>query len=82
MVNVLRQAGADVVLASVEPELEVKLSGGTILIADVSISECSDQIFDLVALPVSSSNFKPCFLSFACVLMILTYPGLHLILAI
>ncbi|XP_024960770.1 protein DJ-1 homolog C [Cynara cardunculus var. scolymus] len=51
MVNVLRQAGADVVLASVEPELEVKLSGGTILVADVSISECSDQIFDLVALP-------------------------------
>ncbi|KAI7749114.1 hypothetical protein M8C21_014271 [Ambrosia artemisiifolia] len=51
MVNVLRQAGADVVLASVEPELEVKLSGGTILVADTSISECSDQIFDLVALP-------------------------------
>ncbi|KAI3805051.1 hypothetical protein L1987_27061 [Smallanthus sonchifolius] len=51
MVNVLRQAGADVVLASVEPELEVKLSGGTTLVADISISECSDQIFDLVALP-------------------------------
>nr|GEW09095.1 protein DJ-1 homolog C [Tanacetum cinerariifolium] len=51
MVNVLRQAGADVVLASVEPELEVRLSGGTILVADTSISECSDQIFDLVALP-------------------------------
>lgn len=53
MVNILRQAGAHVVLASVEPQLEVKLSGGTILVADVSISECSDQIFDLVALPVS-----------------------------
>ncbi|KAL4581192.1 hypothetical protein LXL04_017402 [Taraxacum kok-saghyz] len=51
MVNVLRQAGANVVIASVEPQLEVKLSGGTILVADVSISECSDQIFDLVALP-------------------------------
>ncbi|PWA78360.1 class I glutamine amidotransferase-like superfamily protein [Artemisia annua] len=51
MVNVLRQAGADVVVASVEPELEVRLSGGTILVADTSISECSDQIFDLVALP-------------------------------
>ena len=56
--NVLRQAVANVVLASLEPELEVKLSGGTILLADVSISECSDQIFDLVALPVSYSNFK------------------------
>ncbi|XP_071736789.1 protein DJ-1 homolog C isoform X2 [Rutidosis leptorrhynchoides] len=51
MVNVLRQAGAEVILASVEPELRVKLSGGTILIADVSITECSDQMFDLVALP-------------------------------
>ncbi|KAK1430306.1 hypothetical protein QVD17_12955 [Tagetes erecta] len=51
MVNVLRQAGADVVLASVEPQLEVKLSGGTTLVADVSISECSHQIYDLVALP-------------------------------
>ncbi|KAJ0773568.1 putative protein/nucleic acid deglycase DJ-1, class I glutamine amidotransferase [Helianthus annuus] len=51
MVNVLRQAGADVAVASVEPDLEVKLSGGTILVADTSIYECSDQIFDLVALP-------------------------------
>ncbi|KAI3708018.1 hypothetical protein L2E82_37012 [Cichorium intybus] len=51
MVNVLRQAGAHVVLASVEPQLEVKLSNGTTLVADISISECSDQIFDLVALP-------------------------------
>lgn len=59
MVNVLRQAGAEVILASVEPELKVKLSGGTILVADVSISECSDQTFDLVALPVSSPDFKP-----------------------
>nr|XP_043628301.1 protein DJ-1 homolog C isoform X2 [Erigeron canadensis] len=51
MVNVLRQAGADVVVASVESGLEVKLSGGTVLVADTSISECSDQTFDLVALP-------------------------------
>ncbi|XP_076911325.1 protein DJ-1 homolog C-like [Bidens hawaiensis] len=51
MVNVLRQAGADVVVASVEPEIQVKLSGGIILVADTSISECSDQIYDLVALP-------------------------------
>lgn len=64
MVNVLRQAGAEVVLASVEPELQVKLSGGTILVADISIDECSDHIFDLVALPVS----------FTIVSMILAYP--------
>lgn len=84
MVNVLRQAGAHVVLASVEPELEVRLSGGTILVADTSISECSDQIFDLVALPVSSPNFKTFFcnlLSLTCLLIILTLHVLHFVIA-
>ncbi|GJX50028.1 hypothetical protein Tco_0276873 [Tanacetum coccineum] len=47
IVNVLRQAGADVVLALVEPELEVCLSSGVILITKTSISECYDQVFDL-----------------------------------
>ncbi|XAR59445.1 hypothetical protein NMG60_11015287 [Bertholletia excelsa] len=51
MVDVLRRAGAHVTVASVEPQLEIKASGGTRLIADTSISTCSDEIFDLVALP-------------------------------
>lgn len=51
LIDVLRRAGAEVTVASVEPQLEVEASGGTRLVADVSISDCSDDIFDLIALP-------------------------------
>lgn len=53
LVDVLRRAGADVVMASVEPDLKIEGSGGTKLVSDAFISSCSDKIFDLVALPVS-----------------------------
>lgn len=48
---VLRCAGAEVTMASVEPRLEIEASSGTRLVADTSISSCSNQVFDLVALP-------------------------------
>ncbi|WOH04740.1 hypothetical protein DCAR_0624152 [Daucus carota subsp. sativus] len=51
LVDVMRRAGAEVTVASVEKELEIEASGGTRLVADTSISTCADQIFDLVALP-------------------------------
>ncbi|KAK9286113.1 hypothetical protein L1049_014494 [Liquidambar formosana] len=51
LVDVLRRAGADVIVASVEPQLEIEASAGTRLVADASISECADETFDLVALP-------------------------------
>ncbi|OMO74088.1 ThiJ/PfpI [Corchorus capsularis] len=51
LVDVLRRAGAEVTVASVEPQLEVQASSGTRLVADASISTCSNQVFDLVALP-------------------------------
>ncbi|XP_042982756.1 protein DJ-1 homolog C [Carya illinoinensis] len=51
IVDVLRRAGADVTVASVEPHLEIEASGGTKLVADTSIVTCLDQVFDLVALP-------------------------------
>ncbi|XP_073045625.1 protein DJ-1 homolog C [Primulina eburnea] len=51
MIGILRRAGAEVTLASVEEQLEVEASGGTRLVADTFISSCSDEIFDLVALP-------------------------------
>ncbi|CAI9101945.1 OLC1v1000116C3 [Oldenlandia corymbosa var. corymbosa] len=51
MVDVLRRAGAEVTLASVEPQLEVEASGGTRLVADTLIADCSREIFDLIALP-------------------------------
>lgn len=62
IVDVLRRAGADVTVASVEPQLQIEASCGTKLVADTSISSCSDQIFDLVALPVSC--FEPIFVKF------------------
>ena len=52
LAGVLRRAGADVTLASVEDGLEVEASYGTRIIADKSIAACADQEFDLVALPV------------------------------
>ena len=55
LVDVLRRAGAEVTLASVEQRLEVEFSGGTRLVADAFVSACSDQIFDLIALPVGFS---------------------------
>ncbi|XWS54797.1 hypothetical protein CRYUN_Cryun10bG0120000 [Craigia yunnanensis] len=51
LVDVLRRAGAEVTVASVEPQLEIQASGGTRLVADTTISTCSNQVFDLVALP-------------------------------
>ncbi|KAK1354429.1 hypothetical protein POM88_047685 [Heracleum sosnowskyi] len=47
----MRGAGTEVTVASVEKELEIEASGGTRIVADTSISTCSDQIFYLVALP-------------------------------
>ncbi|RWW01137.1 hypothetical protein GW17_00035846, partial [Ensete ventricosum] len=53
LVDVLRRAGADVLMASVEPDLVVEASSGIKLVADVGIDACADEVFDLVALPVS-----------------------------
>lgn len=52
LADVLRRAGADVRLASVEEGLEVEGSSGTRIEADVHISDCAHEVFDLVALPV------------------------------
>ncbi|CAM8994135.1 hypothetical protein QQ045_007046 [Rhodiola kirilowii] len=51
IIDVLRRAGAEVTVASVELQLEVEASAGTKLAADVSILSCSGKSFDLVALP-------------------------------
>ncbi|XP_066166901.1 protein DJ-1 homolog C isoform X3 [Oryza sativa Japonica Group] len=53
LAGVLRRAGADVTLASVEDGLEVEASRGSHIVADKRIAACADQVFDLVALPVS-----------------------------
>lgn len=51
IVDVLRRAGADVTVASVEATLLCKMSRGVLMQADVSISDVASQTFDLVALP-------------------------------
>ncbi|KAL7082644.1 hypothetical protein ACP275_14G113400 [Erythranthe tilingii] len=51
MIDVFRRAGAAVTVASVEEHLVVEASGGTKLVADALISACSDETYDLVALP-------------------------------
>ncbi|KAL5705711.1 protein deglycase [Ranunculus cassubicifolius] len=51
VIDVMRRAGARVVVASVEPQLEVEASCGIRLIADTRISSCIDETFDLIALP-------------------------------
>uniref|UniRef100_J3MTR3 DJ-1/PfpI domain-containing protein n=1 Tax=Oryza brachyantha TaxID=4533 RepID=J3MTR3_ORYBR len=51
LAGVLRRAGADVTLASVEDGLEVEASCGSRIVADKPIADCADKVFDLVALP-------------------------------
>ncbi|CAI0447210.1 unnamed protein product [Linum tenue] len=59
LIDVLRRAGAKVTVASVEPQLEIEAAAGSKLVADISISDCSDETFDLVALPVSRFVLLP-----------------------
>jgi 4-methyl-5(b-hydroxyethyl)-thiazole monophosphate biosynthesis len=51
IIDTLRRAGAEVVVASVENTLQVTCSRQTKLVADSSISDCVDTSFDLIALP-------------------------------
>ena len=50
IIDVLRRAGADVTVASVNQE-QVTASRGVKLVADKLISECVDNAYDLIALP-------------------------------
>lgn len=52
IIDVLRRAGANVVVASVEGEHQIKASRNVNIIADVLITECDSQEYDLVVLPV------------------------------
>jgi 4-methyl-5(b-hydroxyethyl)-thiazole monophosphate biosynthesis len=50
-IDVLRRAGADVVVASVETALEVNCSRGVKIVADTLIDDVVTEHFDLIALP-------------------------------
>ncbi|MCP4665846.1 MAG: DJ-1 family protein, partial [Deltaproteobacteria bacterium] len=50
IIDVLRRAGAEVIVASVDG-LQVTASRGVKLVADKLISQCVDEVYNLVALP-------------------------------
>ncbi|MGD8369182.1 MAG: DJ-1/PfpI family protein [Desulfobacterales bacterium] len=51
IVDVLRRAGAEVTVASVEKELQITASRGVKIVADARIEECTETDYDLIALP-------------------------------
>ncbi|UCH94633.1 MAG: DJ-1/PfpI family protein [Candidatus Aminicenantes bacterium] len=50
IIDILRRAGAEVIVASVD-DLQITASRGVKLVADALISECTKETFDLIALP-------------------------------
>ncbi|CAD7703639.1 unnamed protein product [Ostreobium quekettii] len=50
-IDVLRRAGAEVTVASVEDDVKVTCSRGVQLVADANIAECATTEYDLIALP-------------------------------
>jgi 4-methyl-5(b-hydroxyethyl)-thiazole monophosphate biosynthesis len=54
LVDILRRAKINVVLASVEKSLTILGSQRMKIVADKSITSASDSIYDLIVLPVSS----------------------------
>lgn len=55
-IDVLRRAGADVTVASVEKQLRVDAGHGVKIVADSLVSDCADGVFDLITLPVRFSS--------------------------
>lgn len=53
MIDVLRRAKAEVVVASVEDKLEILASRKVKLVADVLLDEALKRSYDLIVLPVS-----------------------------
>jgi 4-methyl-5(b-hydroxyethyl)-thiazole monophosphate biosynthesis len=50
IIDILRRAGVEVMVASVD-DLQITGSRGVKLMADAFISECTEETFDLIALP-------------------------------
>ncbi|KAK6785414.1 hypothetical protein RDI58_018869 [Solanum bulbocastanum] len=50
-IDILRRAGAEVIVASVENQLQIEVMYGIKIVADALISDCVDTEFDLISLP-------------------------------
>ncbi|XP_048498782.1 protein DJ-1 homolog B isoform X2 [Beta vulgaris subsp. vulgaris] len=50
-IDILRRAGAEVTVASVEKELQIDAGHGVKIVADALIDDCSHTVFDLISLP-------------------------------
>ncbi|KAB1216499.1 hypothetical protein CJ030_MR4G023088 [Morella rubra] len=62
-IDVLRRAGADVTVASVEKQLSVDAGHGIKIVADALVSDCGDGVFDLITLPggmPGATNLRDC----------------------
>lgn len=56
IIDILRRAKADVVVASVEDKSEILASRNVKLVADVLLDQAFGQSYDLIVLPVSITN--------------------------
>ncbi|XP_004244263.1 protein DJ-1 homolog B [Solanum lycopersicum] len=50
-IDILRRAGAEVIVASVGNQLQIEVMYGIKIVADVLITDCVDTEFDLISLP-------------------------------
>lgn len=57
IVDILRRAKVDVVVASVERSTQIVASQGIKIIADKSISDAAESVYDLIILPVSQTKY-------------------------
>ena len=61
--DVLRRAGAEVTLAAVEDQLQIVASRGIKIVADKLLASCTENTYDLIALPggmQGAENLRDC----------------------
>lgn len=56
LVDILRRAKVEVVVASVERSTKILASQNTTIIADKSISAAAESVYDLIILPVRGNT--------------------------
>jgi len=57
IVDILRRAKVDVVVASIEKSVQILASRGIKIVADKLIGDAAESVYDLIILPVRQLNF-------------------------